>query len=73
MKERSIGIVMKVFGLLWNGVEDYLQICGFQEDTVKCMVNVTKRCVVSSVAKVYDPLGFVTPFTFFGKVFLQTL
>jgi len=37
------------------------------------MVNVIKRCVVSSVAKVYDPLGFVTPITFFGKVFLQTL
>ena len=72
-KERSRGIVIKVFGLLWNSVEGYLQICGFKEGTVKCMVNVTKRYVVSIVAKVYDPLGFVTPVTFFGKVFLQTL
>ena len=47
------------------------QTCGFQEDTVKCMVNVTKRCVVSIVAKVYDPLGFVTPVTFLVKYFCK--
>jgi len=73
VKERSTGTVMKVFGLLWNNVEDYLHMCGPQEDVVNCMVNVTKRSVVSSISKVYDPLGFVTPVTFFGKVFLQSL
>jgi len=73
MKERSTGIVTKVFGLLWNSIENYLQMCGFQEDTVKFEGDVTKGFVVSTVAKVYDPLGFVTPVTLFGKVFLQTL
>jgi len=43
------------------------------EDIVKCVGNVTKRFVVSTVAKVYDPLGFATPVTFYDKVFLQTL
>ena len=34
---------------------------------------VTKRDVFNIVAKIFDPLGLVTPVTFHGKVFLQTL
>ena len=34
---------------------------------------VTKRDVLNIGAKIFDPLGLVTPVTFHGKVFLQTL
>jgi len=51
----------------------WYMIFGLHEDAVRCIVNVTKRCVVCSAAKVYDPLGFATSVTFFSKVFLQTL
>jgi len=69
--EQSKGTVMKVFGLLWNNVNDCLQIRALKVPTKKC--NVTKRCAVSDIAKVYDPLGLVTPIVFHGKVFLQKL
>ena len=34
---------------------------------------ITKREVLRYVAKMYDPLGFIVPITFHGKVFLQNL
>jgi len=34
---------------------------------------VTKREVLRYAAKIYDPLGFIVPITFHGKVFLQSL
>ena len=70
-EERSRGIVMKVFGLLWNSAIDYLQISSLKKLTEEC--NVTKRCAISDVAKVYDPLGLLTPIVFHSKVFLQKL
>ena len=70
-EERSKGIVMKVFSLLWNSATDCLQISSLRKLTEGC--NVTKRCAVSDVAKVCDPLGLLTPIVFHGKVFLQKL
>ena len=70
-EERSKGTVMKVFGLLWNSATDCLQISFLRKLTEQC--NVTKRCAVSDVAKVYDPLGLLTPIVFHSKVFLQKL
>ena len=71
-EERSKGTMMKVFGLLWNSVTDCLQISSLRKFTEEC--NVTKRCAVSDVAKVYDPLGLFSPIVLFhGKVFVQKL
>ena len=64
---------MKVFGLLWNNVEDNIQIFGLHEDAVRCIVNVTKRYVVCSVAKGYDPLDFATSVTFLVRYFANTI
>ena len=33
----------------------------------------TKRGVLKVLARIFDPLGLITPITFFGKVFLQEL
>ena len=64
-EKRSKGTVMKVFGLLWNSSTECLQISSLRKLTEEC--NVTKRCAVSDVAKVYDPLGLLTPIVFHGS------
>jgi len=68
---RATGTTVKLFGLLWNRIDDYIQIVGI--DFIKQGFIVTKREVLRCVARIYDPLGFITPITFHGKVFLQNL
>ena len=69
VEERSIGKVLRVFGLLWNHVEDYIQIPTFTFEGS----TVTKREVLSYISQIYDPLGMVAPVVLFGKLFLQKL
>ena len=69
--QKSTEYVVKLFGLLWNRIDDYIQITG--ADIARQGFTITKRHVLSCVAKIYDPLGFISPITFHGKVFLQNL
>ena len=69
--QKSTECVVKLFGLLWNRIDDYLQISG--ADAIKQGLLITKREVLSCVSKVYDPLGLVSLVIFHGKVFLQSL
>ena len=69
--EVSVGNMMKIFGIQWNHQRDVLQIKGI--DTCDCTVVPTKREVLKTVAKIFDPLGLITPVTFQGKMFLQEL
>ena len=62
---------MKVFGIHWNRVEDYLQINGIYFFNLK--IPPTKREVLRIIARIFDPLGLVTPVTYYGKLFLQDL
>jgi len=64
--------------LLWNRINDYIQIVGVDFTKQDFIVTkqdfiVTKREVIHCVARIYDPLGFITPIMFHGKVFLQNL
>ena len=65
------GSIVKIFGIPWNYEEGYLQVSGFSSNQVD--IPPTKRGVLKILAKIFDPLGLVTPVTFFGKVFLQEL
>ena len=70
-EEKLKGNVIKVFGLVWNQVGDYLQIPSFKVNLDE--FDITKRQVLSGISKLYDPLGLISPVTFLGKVFLQKL
>ena len=56
-----------VLGLLWNQFEDKICFKGFDE----VITSVVTKHVLHSVAKIFDPLGLVSPVTFHGKVFLK--
>ena len=62
---------MKIFGIQWNHQCDILQIRGI--DTCDCTAVPTKRELLKTVVKIFDPLGLITPVILQGKVFLQKL
>ena len=59
---------LKILGLLWDPRSD----C-FSFHTLPFEGCVTKRTVLSYIARIYDPLGCLTPFVSWMKVFMQTL
>ena len=59
---------MKVLGIHWNTIKDHLIVKGSKP--TECS---SKREVLKSIATVFDPLGFFTPATLQGKLFLQDL
>ena len=65
------GDFVKGFGTYWNCVDDYLQINGI--DFFNSKIPLTKREVLRTIARIFDPLGLVTPVTYYGKMFLQDL
>ena len=59
-----------LLGLNWNPKEDYftfnIQLDQFEKD-------ITKRDVLSSISKLFDPLGYLSPVLITGKAFMQKL
>jgi hypothetical protein len=61
--------VIKALGLLWNSTTDKLMFCvHIKQDKVP-----TKRCVLRSIASIYDPLGLLSPIIIQCKIFMQQL
>jgi len=60
---------LKILGLTWQPREDTFQF------TVNnnANVSITKRSVLSCVAKLYDPLGWVAPAVISAKILMQEL
>jgi hypothetical protein len=59
---------LKILGLRWDPRQDV-----FTYELVPFSDSATKRTVLSYIARMYDPLGFLTPLTFWIKYFLQLL
>ncbi|CAK1589278.1 unnamed protein product [Parnassius mnemosyne] len=59
---------VKVLGLQWNPGSDTFNF-KVQVTTHKC----TKRSILSEIAKIYDPLGLLSPVTLYAKHLIQLL
>ena len=59
----------KALGICWSSVDDEFR---FSYITEVSRV-ITKRAVLSELAQVFDPLGFLSPVVILGKIFLQEL
>lgn len=63
----------KVLGVLWDPDNDHLIVSLVDVAVVAETVLPTKRSVVSTVGKIYDPLGVLAPVTINFKIFFQEL
>lgn len=59
---------IKILGLQWQPCSDNFV---YKIETLenKC----TKRTILSDIARIFDPLGFLTPVTFFRQTFYSTI
>ncbi|XP_025204843.1 uncharacterized protein LOC112601423 [Melanaphis sacchari] len=62
------GTIIRVLGLNWNSEEDSL---GYDFSSIKFVH--TKRGVLSVIARIYDPLGFLAPVLLFAKHIMQLI
>ncbi|GFQ75684.1 integrase catalytic domain-containing protein [Trichonephila clavata] len=63
----------KVLGMAWNVVHDYFtfDVKGLME--LDMSNPITKRVILQSAGKIYDPVGFLSPYTIRLKCLLQEL
>lgn len=60
---------LNILGLTWNSAHDSFQ---FEVASMPSLPE-TKRTILSLIAKLFEPLGWVTPVTINAKVFMQSL
>lgn len=60
----------RALGLLWNNKKDEFL---FNLSVTHTDENLTKRSVLSFIAKLFDPLGLLSPFIITAKIFMQEL
>ncbi|XP_061720311.1 uncharacterized protein LOC133527370 [Cydia pomonella] len=59
---------LKVLGLKWNPVKD---VFTFEVNSLNRIC--TKRTILSELARIFDPMGFLCPLTLLAKCFIQRL
>ncbi|XP_055714261.1 uncharacterized protein LOC129808509 [Phlebotomus papatasi] len=59
---------VKTLGLYWNPTTDAFRFTGSEVSSA-----VTKRSILSDMARIYDPLGFLSPIVITAKILLQSL
>ena len=68
------GSVEKVLGVAWNSNTDTFSFA-VKSDLLNCQepIQLTKRKVLSQIARIYDPIGFASAFMISAKIALQAL
>ncbi|GFX61392.1 integrase catalytic domain-containing protein [Trichonephila clavipes] len=61
-----------ILGIIWDLDNDVLKCCT-SFDSLTCEVKTTKRLVLSTVQKVFDPIGMLAPSTLLPKLLLQEI
>ncbi|GFT30114.1 integrase catalytic domain-containing protein [Trichonephila clavipes] len=61
-----------ILGIIWDLDNDVLKCCT-NFDSLMCEAKITKRLVLSTVQKVFDPIGMLAPSTLLPKLLLQEI
>lgn len=70
--ERTMQQPVKVLGLLWNQKDDMMSLVELKDKPNPTQI-LTKRQVLHTASKVFDPLGYTSPVTVRTKLFTQAL
>ncbi|XP_024893753.1 uncharacterized protein LOC112468697 [Temnothorax curvispinosus] len=68
-KQIAIDDQLKVLGIAWNPSRDVFQF----KVSLGSLTLQSKRAILSAIARLYDPLGWVTPVTVSAKIIMQQL
>ncbi|CAH2092373.1 unnamed protein product [Euphydryas editha] len=68
--ETKLDNIVKILGLTWNSTRDEFQ---YSVKLPPLSAPVTKRKIISDVARLYDPLGWIAPCVIKAKIFIQRL
>jgi hypothetical protein len=60
--------IVKILGINWRSSEDIFFFDGVDGPLELC---VTKRLILSCIARMFDPLGFISPFIMTAKIIFQ--
>ena len=68
----------KVLGVIWNNSEDTFSFVVKLDFSIfmperQILLKLTKRMVLSQIARIYDPVGFTVAFLIKSKIGLQQL
>ncbi|GFU08886.1 DUF1758 domain-containing protein [Trichonephila clavipes] len=61
-----------ILGIIWDLDNDVLKCCT-NFDSLTCEVKITKRLVLSTVQKVFEPIGMLAPSTLLPRLLLQEI
>ena len=73
MYQLAVPVTQNVLGIFWNPNTDNMNIVVGEKLVQEDSWRYTKRKVLFLVSSIYDPLGWVSPLTVHGKMFMQTL
>lgn len=65
--ERETEGVTKLLGMFWNPYDDMFSFKDLNLDN-KFDLNFMKRNILSLIARLFDPLGLISPFTMYAKI-----
>lgn len=68
MKKEAV----RVLGMVWNVVQDCFSFDCLNSE-VPLKLNYTKRAVLSCITRLFDPLGFISPFIMYVKILFQDM
>lgn len=60
--------VLKTLGIVWNSHHDELL---YTVQSTSTLEKITKRLILSEIAKIFDPLGLLGPVVLYAKVIIQ--
>ncbi|BET01615.1 Pao retrotransposon peptidase [Nesidiocoris tenuis] len=69
-KEGARDGIVRTLGLIWIPDTDYFT---YSMENIKYFEPVTKRIALSTISKIFDPLGLLGPVTVKAKIFIQDL